>query len=123
MITDSNNCSRLSDGFVITTISPASILQGTGEIEIYPNPVGTKLTIRGLRLEMGIVTLDIYNVLGEEVRSLQSDLSRSFREIKNLPKGSGQAKSEIDISSLSKGLYWIQISDGEKVYRAKIIKQ
>lgn len=75
--------------------------QETG-INIFPNPNNGTFAIQAVNGQ-----LSIYNILGENVY-------RS--EIKN-------KKSEIDLSKQPKGIYFVKIFDGEKVYSKKIIVQ
>ena len=71
----------------------------SNSIIIYPNPVKNILTIDGLVVQDVV----IYSVLGKEVL-----------KISNL--------NTIDVSSLSKGVYFIKVSDGIKAATKKFIK-
>jgi hypothetical protein len=51
--------------------------------------------------------LNIYNVPGEKV--LQSEINNP--------------KSEINVSGLAKGFYIVEVKDGDKVFRAKFVKE
>ena len=76
-------------------------------INVYPNPTNGKLYIRGLK--SNIQTLDIYNLLGVKVYS-----------IANLQH---QLLNEIDLSGLQKGIYFMNIYDGDKIHTQKIVLQ
>ena len=104
MITDGNGCSRLSDGF------PVSIneLSYFGGIKIYPNPAGKELRIKNG--EFKINTIEICNVLGEEV----------YKGSPLFWRGAGG--EALDVSALPKGVYVVQLSDGDHIYRSKFIK-
>jgi len=103
-----NGCAVLSNGVTVTI---TSVLENANsEIKIYPNPAHDMLTVYGLRL--GVRTsIEIYDVLGEKVYSVSPLLRR------------GVGGEAIDISSLTKSVYFISIMEGDKIYRAKIVKQ
>jgi hypothetical protein len=101
-ITDSFGCTRLSSG-VLAAVSSA--LGGPG-VRLYPNPAGSQFTVYGLQFTVP-ATIQVYNVLGEKV--LQS-------EIRN-------QKSEINVSGLAKGIYIVEVRDGEKAYRIRFVKE
>ena len=78
-----------------------------GNVFVFPNPVTNDLTIRfssNLISERKIV---IYNSLGEKIYSTR--FSGSY--------------TNYNSSSLSSGIYLLEITDGINVYRKKIIKQ
>ena len=74
---------------------------------LYPNPTNGKLYIRGLKAN--IQTLDVYNMLGSKVYS-----------IANLQH---HLLNEIDLSGLPKGIYFINIYDGDTINTKKIVLQ
>jgi surface protein len=69
------------------------------EISIYPNPTSDKLHIDGLVVQDVV----IYSVLGKEVVKISN-------------------QNSIDVSSLSKGIYFIKVSDGINSSTKKFIK-
>jgi uncharacterized protein (TIGR02145 family) len=74
------------------------------EIKIYPNPSINKTYINCAEIQN--IKMQIYNMVGECV--LQRELS--------------SGTNEIDISSLSKGIYIIQLTGADKIIRQKLIK-
>ena len=79
-----------------------------GGIKIYPNPAGDKLTIDNGQLTIGnIVVFEIYNVLGENV---YSDVFNSKQKT-------------VNCKQFSAGIYLIEVSNGDKVFRAKFVKE
>ena len=69
------------------------------DISIYPNPTSDKLYIDGLVIQDVV----IYSVLGKEVVKISN-------------------QNSIDVSSLSKGVYFIKVSDGVNSSTKKFIK-
>jgi hypothetical protein len=71
----------------------------------YPNPVNNKLTIKTKELSSG-AKAEVHNSLGQLVYT-----SKIAEE------------STIDLSSFSKGLYFVKVSDNGKSEVKKIIKE
>ncbi len=95
----------------LTTVGISSINNPISEIDIYPNPATTQLTIQQLN-NSTIETIHIYNVLGEEVQS----------------SGFGHRTSvALDVSALNKGIYFIEASlirgNNNKIIRKKFVKE
>ena len=74
------------------------------ELGISPNPATTNLT---LTLTNGSGIVSLYNVLGEEVLSLVLT----------------KEKTEVDVSSLSQGVYFVEVKTGNGELRKKFVKQ
>jgi uncharacterized repeat protein (TIGR01451 family) len=73
----------------------------TSGIQIYPNPTEGTFTIEGIA---GKINVRIFNAFGEVV----------YRRELNLPE-------TVDLSSRPKGIYFIRIDLGEKMYHEKLI--
>jgi len=101
-----NGCAVLSNGVTVTITS--MLENANSEIKIYPNPTHDMFTVYGLRFHANI---ELYNVLGEKVYSSQPEIINN------------KSETTIDISSLTKSVYFISIIEGDKIYRAKIVKQ
>ena len=74
-----------------------------GELDIYPNPV------KGAYLNLALTKQEpasyfIYDILGKKVLS-------------------GKTTDRINVSRLQKGIYIIEINDGEEILRKKFIRQ
>lgn len=76
----------------------------------YPNPFNPTTTISYSIPREGNVTLKIYNMLGQEVKSL-------VNEIKNV----GNYRVSFDASSLSSGVYFYRIQSGEFMMTKKMV--
>lgn len=75
------------------------------DINIYPSPSSGIFAVTS---QEEIEAIEIYNILGEKVRSGSS---------------SGSKKMEIDLSNEAKGIYFIKIQSGEKTRAQKIVIQ
>ncbi|MEO8087474.1 MAG: T9SS type A sorting domain-containing protein, partial [Bacteroidota bacterium] len=75
--------------------------------EIYPNPVTDRIEIRGAS---GSV-ISIYNVLGEKLVDI---LSATVDKNKS---------TEVDMSKLPQGIYTVEITSGQNMFRTKVVKQ
>ena len=67
----------------------------------YPNPFNPATLIQYALPASGRVTLTVYNVLGQEVRTLVNDI-----------QGAGRYTVTFDASSLSSGLYFYRVQSG-----------
>lgn len=103
--TDANGCEVEAVIFnVIATVSPISLRGGQG-VKLFPNPVDDELEI--LNLENGIAfDIAIYNLLGVKVYQTADC---------KLPV--------IDCRFLQPGLYWIEITNDSRTFRASFVKE
>lgn len=74
-------------------------------ISVYPNPTTGKLSISASN---NINTFEIFNLIGEKV------YEKNFNQEKSI---------EIDISNTPCGIYFLKVSDGDKVNTRKIVLQ
>lgn len=79
------------------------------ELDLYPNPVQDRLTIRMGRYVEGEIHVSIYDVTGSEI------LSRKTKIAPTCP-------AELNLSSLDKGTYTIRIQYGNLSYVRSIVK-
>ena len=90
------------NGSAIGIDEPISI----SDISVYPNPSSGKFTLQSA---IGIYEIEIYNVLGERIYTT-TNLSQS-------------SSNEIDLSYAPKGIYFVKIYDGSRVYNKKVVVQ
>jgi hypothetical protein len=83
----------------------AEIQTGYG-ITIIPNPSNDKITISSTAIT-GITQLSIFNVSGEKV--LEMELTGN--------------ETQIDISALLRGVYFVRVQDDKTIKVEKMIKQ
>ena len=98
---------KFCDSTLTTNISQSEIKTPQSEIFLSPNPTTGKFAISSN--QFAIREIEIYNLLGEKV--FDSPLT---------PKG---GIAEISIENLPVGIYIVQASGKEKIFRSKIIKQ
>jgi N-acetylneuraminic acid mutarotase len=81
--------------------------EGDEGIKVYPNPAQGKITIDFPKAVAGISTLvSIYGTTGQEIISEKPI----------------QAKSEVDVSHLAPGLYFIKVENNQIIHISKFIK-
>ncbi len=119
--TDANGCEV--EAAVLNVVAEVgsgswqSSAAGSAQLVIFPNPVEDKFTIK-IPIAIGTqvtsrtaVKISINNVLGEMLLAVSPFASGV---------GSG---GEADVSKLSPGLYYVELTDGEKIFRSKFVKQ
>jgi len=108
--TDNNGCEV--EAVIFDVIAGIQSAMGNGELAIYPNPVTEKFTIHNAQFTMGTaVEISIYNMVGELVKVVRPSSVL------------GPQPFVFDVSYLSKGVYWLEVSSNEKTFRARFIKQ
>jgi hypothetical protein len=78
--------------------------------ELYPNPNHGKFTISIAESKALKMTLSIYDYTGKQVH--QSDLEQSY---------SGAASKNIEVNTLSPGVYFVQLQSGTDLWVDKIV--
>ncbi|PJB14206.1 MAG: hypothetical protein CO118_09800, partial [Flavobacteriales bacterium CG_4_9_14_3_um_filter_32_8] len=89
---------------------PVGIEQQLGEennFTIFPNPSNGIFSIQNRTDSNNPQTIEIFNVVGEKIYSTTNNKSTN----------------EINISTFSKGVYFVKLTDGEKVRTEKIVVQ
>lgn len=97
--------SKGSPGFQLDFVSEQLSVNNylKGEIKIYPNPVSNQLFISSEK--RSIKTLSVFSTTGQMILEIED------------------ASNSIDVSSLSKGMYFLEISSSEGKSVQKFIKQ
>ncbi|HTA26466.1 MAG TPA: T9SS type A sorting domain-containing protein [Bacteroidia bacterium] len=78
------------------------------ELSLFPNPANQKLNITFKRQDLGLVTLSIMDITG--------------REILLIAKNENSGSMQIDVSSLTTGMYFINIKNKDLNVTQKFIK-
>jgi hypothetical protein len=103
VIVTQNACSDTSVCINISTVGISKLNNLVG-ITLYPNPTNSSFTISGIEINS---TISIYSIIGELVKSIQSN----------------ENKTTIDLSDYSNGIYFIKIKNSTGEAIQKIIKQ
>ncbi len=105
--TDANGCEV--EAAVFNIIASTQFEVSGLRFEVYPNPVVDKCTIHNAQFTIRTaVTITIYNMLGTAVQQ----------------EASGKRpETVLDVSALSKGMYYLEVTAGDKIFRSKFVKQ
>lgn len=90
------------DPSVVTAIEKLA----PSNISFYPNPTSGKFTIKNIEPQTTNSRLEVFNISGEMIYS-----NADFQPTTN----------EIDLSTAPRGIYFVNIYNGEKLYKGKII--
>lgn len=105
---DAVNCFGSTPGPVWSFTTAASLSVDENELaafSVYPNPTSGLLTIKSPK---EIDNVEVFNLLGQNVSSF---------------KGDSISNNSIDLSDLSKGLYLVKISSGDKTQTIRVNKE
>ena len=114
VVSDTNGCEVEAAIFNVIAGIQSSLNENL--LVVYPNPVEDQFTMHARWLSESqftrgtVVEISIYNILGELAVSLPT--ANCF-----LPTCS------IDVHTLPKGMYWLEVRSGEKVFRSKFLKE
>lgn len=78
-------------------------------LKLYPNPNNGKFRIEFDNKQTNKINFEINNLLGERILEI-SDFNT-------------QILNDVDISNFPKGIYFVKIIDGEKIYTEKFVIQ
>jgi hypothetical protein len=92
-------------------INDRETADGSGTIELFPNPADEKFTLRLRNISNRNIRLFITSITGVQVKSSEMEI----------PDGS--CEQEIDVSDLSSGLYFVMIKSGGKKFLGKLVIQ
>ncbi len=113
-VSDSNNTNQ--EGWMIDEFATQGNVIGANtdnnnrlEIEVYPNPTDGKLTVKLPETNYENFVLEISNNTGQTV----------FRE--NI-RNRGLQNHQVSFENFSKGVYFIRLRIGDKVYQQRIVK-
>ena len=96
---------------LVTSVKYQNILVEELKLEQnYPNPFNPTTTIKYTILESGLVTLKVYNLIGEEIASLINE-----------EKGMGSYEVEFDALALPSGIYYYRLQSGDYIETKKMV--
>ena len=76
---------------------------------LYPNPAQGQITLNASGLSPGAVICSVYDMLGNNINT------------NILYPVSGNLNKEIDVSNYAKGVYYIEMVQGDKRYTQKLV--
>jgi len=100
-------CDSLSATSSCSTVSVNELEVGNSLFAIYPNPSKDVVRISAYNLEKGKTQVKVFDVFGKSV----------------LRKQITSANCQLPIANFSKGVYFIEVTSGNEVYRAKFVKE
>lgn len=89
------------------TTAVANVAAGTQTVSVFPNPTTGKLLIQWDASAAKTATVNVTNIAGQVVYSTQLNIN-------------GAQRSEINLSTLSDGLYFMNILSGDMNYTQKV---
>ncbi len=102
----SNIGSQANEQTICQQFSGIEVSQDSYHLLLTPNPTTSFLKIQTTQ---GIDHIELFNLLGKQVGTWHN--------------AGGKKEMEIDLTKLSAGIYFLQASDGESVWRGKVIKE
>src|SRR5207249_3288047 len=103
---DANGCEVEAAIFDVLAGLPQTLSKA--DVAVFPNPFSDKLYFRALD---GKSEVKIFDLLGNLVMTLTP---------RSAENGQG---SEADVQSLSEGMYWIELTNGNKTFRTQMMKK
>ena len=100
-----------SNGFTGIKQATAGVPGEFSLSEAYPNPINPSTTVRFSLPQAGIVSLKVYNVLGQLVKTV----------VDNLTMGKGQYEYRIDMNGISSGVYYYTLHQGSQQITKKMV--
>jgi hypothetical protein len=80
------------------------------DVQVYPNPANRYINIEIRTAIPEVITLEIYDMLGSTVFKEQSEKTAGWQK-------------QIDFSEASKGVYFVKVTNGNKVLNRKVVLQ
>ena len=105
--TDANGCEVEAVIFSVVA-GNSQLAMDSWQLAIFPNPVMKELKINNEKLKIKTaIEISVYNLLGEKLISAWPEAT----------------ETSIDVSFLTKGIYYLELTADSKTYRAKFVKQ
>jgi hypothetical protein len=140
MLPDSNVNEPASHGYINYTVklkpnlSPGTQIENTAHIFFdFNEAIVTNTTVNTIRLESGMEehtsAIAVFPNPTSHSLSINTDISKGIYELRDIAGKlllSGRIKSAkftLDISTLSSGIYFISVSDGDKQLFGKVVKE
>lgn len=109
LIVSAGNAQTMYDGLFTTDVT-SSTLDGENTISIYPNPTSAQSFVDLNIAESSKVDLRVFNVLGEQISVIASE-----------QLAAGKHRFVYETSGLSDGMYYYQLTIGDKKFVQKLM--
>lgn len=112
-IMDNKECSSLSQPFdvILTSVDEDIVAGRSTDFRVFPNPTSGVFTIEGGEVSAGNVTIELYNVVGDRVLSL------------NEISVGGRFTSSVSMGELASGMYNVVVSTGTNRWTLRVVRQ
>jgi len=110
LIVSAGNAQVMYDGLGVTTDVSSIALDGNNALTIFPNPTSGESFVDLTLTESSKIDLRVFNVLGEEMGVIASE-----------QMAAGKHRFVYETSALSSGLYYYQLTVGNKKYVQKLM--
>lgn len=110
LIVSAGNAQVMYDGLGVSTSVNSIALDGENSMAIFPNPTNGQSFVDLTITESSKIDLRVFNVMGEEISVIASE-----------QLSAGTHRFVYETSSLSSGLYYYQLTVGNKKYVQKLI--
>lgn len=112
-VMDNNECSSLSQPFdvIFTSVDEDVVAGRSVDFRVFPNPTNGVFTIEGADVPAGDVTIELYNVVGDRVLSL-NDISTG-----------GRFATSVSMGELASGMYNIVVTTGNNRWNLRVVRQ
>ncbi len=108
VVAASGDCSDTSDCYKVEVDGSSMEELGEGtQVQVYPNPVSGKMIIVSERALQG-VNIRLINVVGQVMTEQAGQNGQRF---------------ELNMEEYASGMYWVEIRDGAKVVKKKVIRE
>jgi hypothetical protein len=111
---DSNGCEVEAAIFNVIADLPSTVDRGL--LTVFPNPVGETLNVISHSLTGTAMEISIYNVLGEMAMAVSVPVA-------NCDADGGWQNCILDVSGLPAGIFLVEVSSAEKLFRTPFLKQ
>lgn len=110
LIVSAGNAQTMYDGLGVSTDVTSIALDGTNSLAVFPNPTNGQSFVDLTIAESSKIDLRVFNIMGEEISVIASE-----------QLAAGTHRFVYETSLLSSGLYYYQLTVGDKKYVQKLM--
>jgi PKD repeat protein len=109
VLTVTNSCGSVTTTQTVDVLLSLEDFLGNGNVTVFPNPSNGQFNVRFSNLEGKALNLMVFDLRGVRVHNQLVNISGQVME------------SPVDLSDLSKGMYFVQVSSGTERQTIKVI--